>query len=201
MKKKLVVGLTGGFGSGKSTVTGIFRKLGAAVIDADKLAHGALKKSSPVFRKIAVLFPEALSRCGRHFRREKIAEKVFSDPKKRERLEALVHPFVLQEMKKKIAAAKRKVVIAEIPLLFEAGFDRFFDKVVAVTCRPSVKRTRLAKKGFTRQEIKAREKAQMPESLKSKKADLTIDNSSSVSITRRNAERLWKRLTVLAKPR
>lgn len=201
MRKKFIVGLTGGFGSGKSTVSKIFRVCGAVVIDADRIAHEALEKNSPLFKKIAALFPEAVSRCGRHFHRAKIAEKIFSDPGKRERLEALVHPYVLGEIKKKIAKTTKKAVVVEVPLLFEAGFDGLCDKVVAVVCDPAVKRIRLRKKGFTLKEIAAREKAQMPESLKSKKADFVINNSRSISKIRKDAERLWKRLAVLASSR
>ncbi|HPW64513.1 MAG TPA: dephospho-CoA kinase [Candidatus Omnitrophota bacterium] len=197
MVQKLIVGLTGGFGSGKSTVAKAFRGLGAATIDADKVAHAALRKSSPLFKKIAALFPEALSGCGRYFHREKIAEKVFADPAKRERLEALVHPYVYREIRKMAAAAKRKVVIVEVPLLFEAGFEGLCDWTVVVTCKPSTRMARLKSKGFSPVQIKAREKAQMKESLKAAKADFVIDNSGSESKTGKSAKRLWERLALL----
>ena len=199
MGKKLIVGLTGGFGSGKSTVAKMFAAKGACVIHADPIAHKALTKRSPVFKKIEALFPGALSRCGRRFVRSKIAEKVFSDPKKRERLEALVHPYVLQEIQKKIRATKKRVVVVEVPLLFEAGFDVFFDRIVSVKCDASAKRPRLCEKGFTPKQVCSREEAQMSESLKAKKADFVINNSSSISKTRKDVDRLWKRFSALAK--
>lgn len=194
MKNKLVIGLTGGFGSGKSTVAKMFRKKGATVIDADQIAHQALKKNNPLFKKIKVLFPEALSRCGRHMNRKKIAEKIFSNSGKRERLEALIHPYVFKRIQKKTVTSKKRIVVAEVPLLFEAGFDRGCDRTLAVTCRRPVKITRLLAKGFSRKEIASREKAQMKKSLKIKKADFVIDNSSSVAKTQDNANRLWNRL-------
>lgn len=201
MVQKLIIGLTGGFGTGKSTVSKIFRECGAAVIDADKIAHMALKKNSPLFKKVKNLFPEALAHCGRHFRREKIAEKIFSNSRKRERLEAIVHPYVLREMKKKIMKTSQEIIVAEIPLLFETGFNSFCDKTIAVVCDPIVKRKRLGGKGFDLKEIKAREKAQMSESLKSKKADFVIRNSNTISKTRKETKRLWERLVLLAKRR
>lgn len=190
--KKLIIGLTGGFGCGKSLVGKFFRAKGALVIDADRIAHEALKKNSPIFKKIADLFPEALSRCGRHFHREKIAGKIFSDPEKRERLEALVHPYVLHEIRKKVRASGKRVVVAEVPLLFEAGFDVVCDRTVVVTCASGVKRKRLLAKGFSLKEVRAREKAQMPEAVKAKKADFIIDNSGPLSAVRKAAEKVWE---------
>lgn len=197
MKNKHVIGLTGGFGSGKSTVAKMLRKKGATVIDADQIAHQTLKKSNPVFKKIKALFPEALSRCGRHMDRKTIAEKIFSSPGKRERLEALIHPYVFKQIQKKTVASKKRIVIAEVPLLFETGFDRGCDRTLAVTCRRPVRIARLLAKGFSRGEIASREKAQMKESLKTKKADFVIDNSGSLAKTQDNVNRLWNRLEKL----
>ncbi len=197
--RRLVVGLTGGSGTGKSSVAQFFRKFGAEVLDADKIAHDALKKGSPVFDPVAELFGDAREKNGKKLNREKIAEHVFTDPQKRKQLEALIHPYVYQKLKDKIDASDRDIILVEVPLLFEAGFETLCDKVVAVQCNFSVKEKRLKRKHFTTEEIRAREKAQMSETLKVRKADFVLDNSNSIYQTRRDAELLWNKLESLSK--
>lgn len=199
MGKKLVVGLTGGFGVGKSSVAQRFKNLGAEVIDADDLAHDAMKKGSPVFDAVIESFPEALHPGGKKMDREKLAEIVFSDPEKRKVLEAIIHPYVYEKIKEKIEASDRNVVLAEVPLLFEAEFETLCDKVVTVTCSPAIKMKRLLGRRFTEQDVRAREKVQMHEALKAKKADFVIDNSRSIYQTQREIERLWSKFVALAK--
>ena len=199
MKAKLVVGLTGGFGTGKSSVAQFFRKLGAEVLDADEIANRALKKGSPIFDQVAELFSGACEKGGKKLNRTKIADEVFADPKQRERLEALIHPYVYQKIKDKVEASDREIILVEVPLLFEAGFHTLCHKVVTVKCSFAVKQKRLKRKGFSVEEIRAREKAQMPEALKIQKADYVLDNSKSIYQTRRDVEILWTKLEALLK--
>lgn len=200
MVQKLVIGLTGGFGVGKSSVAQRFKNMGAEVIDADEIAHDAMKKGSPVFDPIIELFEEALHFGGKKMDRAKIAGIVFTDPEKRKELEAIIHPYVYEKIKERIEASERPVVLVEVPLLFEAGFEKLCDKVVAVTCNPAVKMKRLKNKKFTEQEIRARERAQMSEALKAQKANFVIDNSRSIYQTQREIERLWYKFIALSKP-
>lgn len=199
MVQKLIIGLTGGFGCGKSTVSGLFRKFGGEIVDTDKIAHNALKRGSQVFDPIAVLFPEAWEKGGKKLDRGKIAEEVFADIGKRKALESLIHPYVYEKIQEAIDATEQKIVIVEVPLLFEAGFEKLCDKVLAVQCNRTVKEKRLRRKRFSVQEIRAREKAQMPESLKAQKADFVIDNSGSISQTTREVERFWHKFESLFK--
>jgi dephospho-CoA kinase len=194
MVQKLIVGLTGGFGAGKSSVAQRFKNLGADVIDADKIAHDAMKKGSPVFDLIAQLFEEALHPSGKKMDREQVAEIVFTDPGKRKELEKIIHPYVYERIKGKIEASTSRVVFVEVPLLFETGFEKLCDKVLTVTCNNMIKLKRLKKDGFPPQEVRARERAQMAEGLKAKKADFIIDNSKSIYQTQREIERLWSKL-------
>ena len=131
--------------------------------------------------------------------REKIAEIVFSDPKKRKELEAIIHPYVYKKIAEEIEESDRSVIFVEVPLLFEAGFETLCDKVVVVTCNATVKMKRLINKKFTEQEVRARERAQMPESLKAQKANFIIDNSKSIYQTQREIERLWYKFVSLSK--
>jgi len=196
---RLVVGLTGGFGTGKSSVAQFFRKFGAEVLDADKISHDALKKGSPVFDQVVELFSDACEKNGKKLNRDKIAEDVFTDPQKRKQLEALIHPYVYEKLKDKIESSDRNIILVEIPLLFEAGFQTLCDKVLVVQCNFSVKEKRLNRKRFTTEEIRARERAQMPEALKAQKADFVLDNSKSIYQTRRDAELLWHKFESLSK--
>ena len=199
MVQKLAVGLTGGFGVGKSDVAQRFKNFGADVIDADKIAHDAMKKGSPVFDAVIELFPEALHPGGKKMDRERLAEIVFEDAKRRKELEAVIHPYVYEKIKEKIDASENRVILVEVPLLFEAGFETLFDKILVVTCNSSIKIKRLRYKGFPEHEVRARERAQMPEALKAQKANFLLDNSKTIYQTQRGIERLWSKFVALAK--
>ena len=199
MVQKLIVGLTGGFGVGKSSVAQRFKNMGAEIIDADDIAHAAMKKGSPVFDAVIELFPEALHPGGKKMDREALAEIVFADPKKRKELEAIIHPYVYKKIKEEIEESDRRVILVEVPLLFEAGFETLCDKVVVVTCNSTVKMKRLKNKRFTEQEVRARERAQMAEALKAQKGNFIIDNSKSIYQTQREIERLWYKFVSLSK--
>ncbi len=155
----MIVGLTGGYGVGKSSVAQLFKNLGAEVIDADDIAHEAMKKGSPVFDPIIEMFEEALHPGGKKMDRAMIAEIVFADPKRRKELEAIIHPYVFKKIQERIAASERRVILVEVPLLFEAGFEVLCDKVVVVTCNSTVKMKRFKGKRITEQEVRARERA------------------------------------------
>jgi dephospho-CoA kinase len=191
--------LTGGFGVGKSSVAQLFKNMGAEVIDADDLAHAAMKKGSPVFDRVIELFGEALHPGGKKMDREILAGIVFADPKRRKELESVIHPYVKEKIQEKIEASDSQVILAEVPLLFEAGFETLCDKVLVVSCNSTVKMKRLKKKRFQESEIRARERAQMPETLKRQKANFVIDNSKSIYQTKREVERFWYKFVSLAK--
>jgi dephospho-CoA kinase len=199
MVQKIVVGLTGGFGVGKSSVAQRFKNFGAEVINADDIAHTAMKKGSPVFDAVIELFQEALHSSGKKMDREQLAAIIFADPKRRKELEAVIHPYVYQKIKERIDASGHRVILVEVPLLFEAGFETLCDKVLVVTCNATVKMKRLKNKKFTEQEVRARERAQMPEALKARKADFLIDNSKSIYQTQRAIERFWYKFVSLSK--
>ena len=191
---KVIVGLTGAFGSGKSTVDHLVEELGACVVDADRLAHETLWPGNPAYEKIESLFPEARRADGSGPDPKKIAEIVFKDAARRGKLEAIVHPYVFSRMEEEIAEAEEKVVVLEIPLLFETGMDSFCDVTVAVTADETLIRERLLEKGYSAQEIEARQKAQLPASEKAKRAKKVIMNSGTLKETRREVEKVWKDL-------
>ena len=131
--------------------------------------------------------------------REKLAEIVFLDPKRRKELEGIIHPYVYERIKEKVDTSVNRVVLVEVPLLFEAGFEKLFDKILVVTCNSAVKLKRLRYKGFPEAEVRMRERAQLAEALKAQKADFIIDNSKTIYQTQREIERLWYKFVNIAK--
>ncbi|MDD5218671.1 MAG: dephospho-CoA kinase, partial [Candidatus Omnitrophica bacterium] len=124
----------------------------------------------------------------------KIAKIVFSDSRRRKTLESVIHPYVFERIADEIGQAEEKVVIADVPLLFESGYDRFCDKTIVVKATEEVMRKRLCEKGFTREEIDSRWKAQLPLAEKIERADEVIDNSETFQKTRTRVEEVWKTL-------
>ncbi len=190
MKRRLVVGLTGSFGSGKTTVGKILKKLGAKkVIGADQLAHEAFSPANGCLRKIKSLFKNEGP-----LNRKKIAQEIFSNTQKRKALEAIIHPYVRRRMMNELGKIKRGVVILEIPLLFEVEFDRLCDVTITVSAGRSNMMKRLIRSGFSRNEINARLKTQFSESKKMKKADFIIANKGSEKLLKQKTEWVWQKL-------
>lgn len=198
--RRLLVGLTGGFGTGKTTVAKLFQRWGAERLDADRLAHGALEKSSPVYRRLARLFKDALAGDGR-FVKAKLAGMIFTDAAKRKQLERIVHPYVFRRIAERTVKSGKTIIIAEVPLLFESGFERRCDLTVAVYADPKIVRQRLRARGFSEEEILMRTKAQMSLALKTKKANAVINNSGKPGETKRQAKALWGKLCAASKRR
>lgn len=196
---KVLVGLTGGFGCGKSTVSAMFRDLGAGVIDADKLVHEALCKGSPVYGEVARLFRKDRLDSGRELDHKKIASIIFKDARQRKKLEAITHRYVFQRILGESGEAREKVIILEIPLLFETGFDQYCHWTVAVWAPEAVNTRRLVKKGFLLNDIRARRKAQFSAREKMKRADIIIKNSGTLAATRRQVEKVWGKITLTRK--
>ena len=135
---KKVLGVTGSFGSGKSEVSRMLGQLGAHVIDADGLAHEALKKGSPVYAKIAALFKGADIEGVDGFDRKKIAQIIFRDPKQKKALEDLIHPYVFERILDEGGLSKAEVLAVEVPLLFETGFNQYCHKTLVVETSQAV---------------------------------------------------------------
>ena len=192
--RPLVAGLTGNFGSGKSTVAGLFAGFGARVVDADQLAHEALEPASPVFQAVQNEFPGAVSADGAGFNRKMLASLIFNDAVNRSRLEAIIHPYVFHRMEEEIKKAPEALVILEIPLLFETGYHLQCDKTIFVEAAPDTIAGRLKKKGFSQQEIQQRIAAQMSAGEKKERADFAICNNETIEKTREEVRRIFHQL-------
>ena len=184
--KRIIVGITGSFGTGKSAVAAGFKKLGACVIDADRLAHRAIKPGGACHRRVISAFGTA--------RRRELARIVFSDRKKLKILNKLVHPYVIREIKRAIKKTKKKIIIIDAPLLIEAGLDKDLDRLIVVKASRLVQEARCAKKGFTKIDIRRRINCQLSLAKKERLADFIIDNNKSVSFTRAQIKKIWEEI-------
>ncbi len=198
-----VLGVTGGFASGKSTVTAMLGQLGAAVVDADAVVRELSAPGGPVWEAVRRAFgDEVLDERG-EIRREYLRRLIFRDPAARQRLNEATHPLVLQELRRRIqrwvqgdGGACRPVVAVEIPLLFEAGSAarELVDGVLVVWADPDTCRKRARARGLSEEEALAAAAAQLPLEEKKARADFVVDNSGSRENTRQQVEALWRRL-------
>ena len=190
--------MTGSVGTGKSTVARMFRRLGAAQLDADALAHEVIEPDRPAWRELVSAFGSGVLTRGRRVSRPRLARIVFASPTSRRRVERIIHPRVLRELQRRLAALRRRgrvrAAVVEIPLLFESGAERLVDVVVVVVAPPAVQRRRLRRHGWSLQEIEARRKAQWKLSAKVALAGEVIDNAHGVEATRTQVKRIWNRL-------
>ncbi len=157
------VGLTGGIGAGKSEVAAIFASLGALVIDADELARDAVAPGSEGLRMIAARWPEVIRPNG-ELDRAALAALIFSDPDAREQVNAIVHPAVRALATERAAASRApgQIIVPEVPLLFESGFDEACDRTVVVVADREHRIARvMARSDLTREEIERRMAAQI----------------------------------------
>lgn len=178
------IGLTGGMGTGKSTVAGIIQTLGYTVMSADKLAHNALNKDSPVFQQILGVFGQDYLDSNGQFDRKKLGSLVFQDKFLLGKLEAIVHPYIqdiVQTEKARLAQLGTDLAFYEVPLLFEKRLEKRFDRIVLVTCRRETQIERaILRTNLTREQVLLRLKHQVSEELKMKHAHYIIRNDSSV---------------------
>ncbi|MFB3919170.1 MAG: dephospho-CoA kinase [Candidatus Velamenicoccus archaeovorus] len=196
LRGSTTIGLTGGLGTGKSTVLKFFGSLGAKTWNADEVVRRELGANAALKRKIRNAFGEACLRDGR-LDKKKLAAEVFSSPGKVARLERLIHPIV----KKKLAAFLRRnkksgVAVAEVPLLFETDFYKLFDVTACVVASPAVRRKRLLRSHrFTPQDIARRVRHQMPLSRKSARCDMIIHNNGTKSQTYMQVKKIMEEET------
>lgn len=197
-RRGLVVGLTGGIATGKSTVARMFEELGAAVVSADVVARQVVEPGEPAWGEIKDTFGEEVLAADGTLDRRALGAVVFGDEEARRRLEAITHPRIRERMRRQIdeLAGRGLVVIAEIPLLFESAPARaLVDETVVVYVDEDVQEARLMERdGFSRAEARARMAAQKPLAEKAALADWVIDNGRGLEETKAQVERLWRRL-------
>lgn len=188
----IIVGLTGGIASGKSTVAGIFRELGAYLIDFDVLAREVVRPHLKAWKGIVEYFGTEVLNEDLTLNRQRLAEIVFDDAVKLEKLNEIVHPVVFEEGKNRLEEIRKidpgALVVMDIPLLLETGCQTLVDKVVLVSASEENQIRRLIDRGLTPGEAEKRIRAQMPSAEKIKQADFVIQNDGSLAETRRQVE-------------
>ena len=199
----ILIGLTGGVATGKSTVAKIFKRCGAVIIDADELARLVVQPGKPAWRDIVRQFGGSILNADRTINRQALGAIVFSHPAKREALERIVHPRVAREQQRLTREATRKdpnaVVLYDVPLLFEAGIDKRVHKIIVVTADQKTQIARLKKRnGLSRAEALRRIRSQMPLTTKARMADLVIDGTLPRAVSRKQVRDIFKVLSQLA---
>ncbi len=195
----IVVGLTGGIATGKSTVARLFQECGAAVIDADVLARQAVEPGKPAWRDIVRTFGKGILNSDRTINRRALGAIVFRAPAKLRQLNAIVHPRVARAQARLVREIARKdpdaVIIYDVPLLFEAAAHRRMDKIVVVTADRKTQIARLQRRNhLTRAEALRRIRSQMPLGKKVNQADYVLDGSLPIAQLRREVARIFEHL-------
>lgn len=185
MSRYSCTGLTGGIASGKSTVSNRFRQLGAYIVDADEISRHALDVGTECYEKTVSTFGKDILLQDGQVDRRKLGAIVFGNEAEREKLNAIIHPYVRKRMDALSQAVwdlnPQGLILWDVPLLFENGLHRLVQKTVVVTAPEKLRIQRMAlRNGFTREEALSRIRSQMPEEEKVKLADYVIDNSGDL---------------------
>ena len=193
----MILGITGGIATGKSSVAKIFRELGAAVLSADELAREVVAPGSPLLARLAERFGATVLREDGGLDRPALAAIIFADPQARRDLDGLMHPAIatLAETRLRELAARSPLGVYEAPLLFEAGAEGRVDAVLVVTADDETQLRRLmARDGVDEGAARARIAAQMPLAEKVRRSDYVIDNSQGPEAAEQAVRELFTRL-------
>jgi dephospho-CoA kinase len=192
-----VIGLTGGIGSGKSTVSAILAELGALVIDADRIGHEAYAPGTEGWRQVVEEFGTDIVAPDGSIDRGRLGAIVFADRSKLERLSRIVHPLIRDEIRRRIAAqraaGRQAPVVVEAALLIEAGWNSVVDEVwVVVADRQTATKRVAAQRGLDTAAIESRMSAQLADDVRRRHAHVVIDNSGTEAALRARIEELWR---------
>ena len=199
----LMVGLTGGMGSGKSTVAEMFRELGAYIIDADKICRTLVEPDQPAWKEIVKNFGKDILLKDRTLNRAKLADIIFNDPNQKKNLEAILHPKVFAEERSVFEKITKKnpgaLIIIDAALLIESGNHRKVNKVVVVASHTKTRIQRILDRSqFSREDIQRRIQSQMDLKEKIKVADYVLDNNAGLADLKNQVGALYKDLQFLA---
>lgn len=201
LEEMLNAGLTGGIASGKTTISSFLVEKGAYLIDHDLLAHEAEEPNGPVWLGVVDHFGKSVLDDKGRIDRKKLGAIVFGNPEEMLRLNSIVHPAVHDLWQSRIRQIEEKdpraIIISDVPLLFETGWQKKVDVVILVYIPPEEQVRRLiARNGISVEEADARLKSQMPIGDKIKMADFVVNNQEPLEAARRHIEELWEELLV-----
>lgn len=194
----LVIGLTGGIASGKSTVSSLLSSFGACIIDADEVARDIVEPGQAAYREILNAFGEAILKPDGSLDREHLAELVFSSEEALETLNRITHPRIIEGIGNRIEEARRKgtrVVVVDAALLIEAGMAPMVDTVWVITSPRTEQVTRMVARGLEPEAAEKRLRAQMNDSDRMRCADRVIENRGTLRDLSTQVSRLWDEIT------
>ena len=190
----LVIGLTGGIASGKSTVSQMIKEKGIRVVDADIIAKEAVSKGSPALHQIVQTFGEEVLQPNGELNRQQLGAIIFSDEEKRKKLNAIVHPEVRKEMleqRDEGVSNNETFVVLDIPLLFESKLEGLVDRIIVVYTTPELQLSRLMnRKDLSEEEALNRIHSQQSLEEKCQKADRVIENTKDLAFIRKQLENI-----------
>ncbi len=196
----LIVGLTGGIGSGKSTVATIFKKLGVPVIDADQIARKLVEPEQPALKQIIHAFGTELLNQAGELDRNKMRQIIFQRPKEKKTLESILHPLIRESMLHQISRLKTPYCILEIPLLLESNQTDLVNRVLVIDVSPDLQNKRVqARSNLSKQEIEAIIAAQTDRSSRLTAAGDIIVNDRSLAELDKKVQQLHQTYLTLAK--
>lgn len=199
----VVIGVTGSFGTGKTTVCQILADLGAAVINADKSGHQLLEEHNEIRKRLVALFGTSILKANNSIDRKKLAEVAFNSKANREKLNSIMHPEIYKIVQKEIdkyRTAGCSVVAVEAALLIEAGWEKLVDQIwVTVAPQSTIIERLQSQRGFTKGEITGRLATQISSDDKVKHADVVINTDCSREKLKQEITELWQRLNTLKK--
>lgn len=190
----MILGLTGGIATGKSTTSKIIKKIGIPVVDADEISR-KIVYDMEIILKIKEEFGEEIYIIG-ELDREKLSRIVFSNKDKLKKLNMILHPAILKKIKEEFEKLKKnKIIVADIPLLFEVSFEDEVDKILTIYCDLETQIERLkTRKSYTREESLKRINSQMKTEEKIKKSDYIINNSKNLEFLEKEVQKIIKKI-------
>ena len=195
-----IIGLTGGIGSGKSTVSQFLADFGAIIIDADKLGHEAYRPNTDTWRELVKTFGNRILAADNTIDRKKLGAIVFGNPEELARLNAIIHPQITKMIKKRINDYHRKgidVIVLDAPVLFEASGKSLVEEVwVVVADEKNVIKRAVARTGLPEEQVRSRISSQMSVEERIKRAQVVIHNDGTVEDLRQKVKELWEQVKV-----
>jgi dephospho-CoA kinase len=193
-----IIGLTGGIGSGKSTVSRFLAEMGAVIIDADKIGHEVYRPDTETWRQLVKTFGNGILSADNTVDRKKLGAIVFGNKQELQRLNAIIHPQITEVIKKRIAEYRRqgvKVIVLDAPVLLEANAKNLVDEVwVVVADEDNVIKRAAARTGLTEQQIRDRVRSQLSNAERTKNARVVINNDGTTEDLRGKIQELWEQI-------
>lgn len=190
----VLIGLTGGIGTGKSTVSRMLEELGVKVIDADRVCRELMEPGQSVYDKVVEHFGPYILKLDKTIDRTALGRVVFNDKAQLEMLERMTHPSIVAEMDRRYAQYSEQgecIVVFEVPLLIEKNMQHVVDEIWLVVCKPETQISRVVARGLSEEEAKARIAVQIPLPQKLKYADRVIDTDGTLAFTHEQVMRHW----------